>query len=243
MSSLSVFLHLPLLVMERLVVISGIMLANNYMDTIIYLIRHGETEGADIRRYKGSLDIPLSEQGIKQIERASVYILKDLQKQPDQPSPPSLLKAVYCSDLQRAIRSAEIISKDHFLDPVIVPSLRERNFGMWEGMSFDEIRERYPVEFDAWADNPLRFSPMQGESTLAMGKRVIEAFEKILSDHKGERIAIVSHGGVNRIILCHVLGISLKNIFRVEQDYAALNIIEFRDRYPAVRLMNWRDDG
>jgi alpha-ribazole phosphatase len=71
-----------------------------------------------------------------------------------------------------------------------------------------------------------------------MKERVIEAFEQIIDNHKGDCIAIISHGGVNRIILCHTLGISLKNIFRVEQDYAALNIIKFMDKYPVVKLMN-----
>ncbi len=208
------------------------------MDTILYLVRHGETEGADIRRYKGSIDVLLSEKGERQIERVSAFLLKDLQKRSDPPSSPELLKAVYCSDLQRATRSAEIIAKPYSLDPVIVPSLRERNFGIWEGMSFDEIRKKYPEEFDAWAGNPLQFSPMQGESTMVMKERVIYAFEKIIGNHKGDCIAIVSHGGVNRIILCHALGISLENIFRVEQDYAALNILEFWDRYPIVKLMN-----
>jgi alpha-ribazole phosphatase len=208
------------------------------MDTTLYLVRHGETEGAEVKRYKGSIDVPLSEKGERQIEQVSAFILKDLQKRSDPPSPPAFPGAVYCSDLRRAIRSAEIIAKPYSLDPVIVPSLRERNFGIWEGMSFDEIREKYPEEFDAWAGNPLQFSPMQGESTIAMKERVIDAFEKIIGKHKGDSIAIVSHGGVNRIILCHTLGISLENIFRVEQDYAALNIIEFWERYPVVKLMN-----
>ena len=207
------------------------------MDTILYLVRHGETEGAEVRRYKGSIDVPLSHKGGKQIERVSALILKDMQKR-SSPSPPRLLKAVYCSDLQRAVKSAEIIAKTCALDPVVVPSLRERNFGIWEGMSFDEIRKQYPREFDAWAGNPLQFSPMQGESTITMKERVIGAFEKIIGNHKGDSIAIVSHGGVNRIVLCHALGMSLENIFRVEQDYAALNILEFWDRYPVVKLMN-----
>jgi alpha-ribazole phosphatase len=61
---------------------------------------------------------------------------------------------------------------------------------------------------------------------------------EIIQNHSGERIAIVSHGGVIRVILCYILGVPLKNIFRFEQDYAALNIIEFWDAYPVVKLMN-----
>ena len=212
------------------------------MVTTLYLIRHGETEGAEIRRYKGTLDVPLSEKGMKQVERVSEHILKlmsTIQKEEDAlPVSERNLAAVYSSDLSRALKSAEIIARPHSLRPIAVPSLRERNFGLWEGMSFEEIKEKYHEEFKAWAGNPLEFSPVNGESTLEVRDRVMDAFEKIIQAHPGERVAIVAHGGVNRIILCHILGIPLENIFRVEQDFAALNIIEFWDRYPVVKLMN-----
>jgi alpha-ribazole phosphatase len=210
--------------------------------TTLYLIRHGETEGAEIRRYKGTLDVPLSEKGMKQVERVSEHILKlmsTIQKEGDAlPVSERNPAAVYSSDLSRALKSAEIIARPHSLSPIVVPSLRERNFGLWEGMSFEEIKDKYPEEFKAWAGNPLEFSPVNGESTLEVRDRVMDAFEKIVQAHPGGRVAIVAHGGVNRIILCHILGIPLENIFRVEQDFAALNIIEFWDRYPVVKLMN-----
>ncbi len=201
------------------------------MVTTLYLIRHGETEGGEIRRYKGTIDVPLSEKGLRQMEQISKYIVEKGGKG-------GLMSAVYCSDLTRAIRSAEIVAEPHSLKPIITSSLRERNFGLWEGMSFDEIMEKYPLEFDAWAGNPLKFSPMEGESTLAMRDRVIQAMSEIMENHNKENIAIVAHGGVNRIILCHILGIPLENIFRIEQDYGALNIIEYWDKYPVVKLLN-----
>lgn len=198
------------------------------MVTTFYLIRHGETEGGEVKRYKGTIDVPLSEKGVKQMERVAEYLRRV-----------TSLKAIYTSNLSRALKSAEIIAEPHSLNPIVVPDLRERNFGLWEGMSFDEIREKYPREFDAWAGNPLKFSPMGGETTLEMQKRVINALDEIIRNHNGEHIAIVSHGGVNRIILCHILDIPLENIFRIEQDYGALNIIEFWDGYPVVTLMNY----
>lgn len=200
------------------------------MVTTLYLVRHGETEGAEVRRYKGSIDVPLSGKGIEQMKQVAEYLIAE--------NHPDKLGAVYCSDLSRAIKSAEIIAESHGLSPLIIPALRERNFGIWEGMSFDEIRERYPKEFEAWAVNPLKFSPIGGESTFEVKKRIIKAFDEIIGDHNGEHIAIVSHGGVNRIILCHFLGIPLENIFRIEQDYAAVNIIELWDKYPVIKLIN-----
>ena len=207
------------------------------MLTKLYLIRHGETKGSETKRYKGHIDVPLSENGIEQIKRLAGYINN---------SPTPLLTkrgqkrvdVVYCSDLARAIKSAEIIAEPHGLKPVIMPELRERNFGMWEGMSFDEIREKWPDAFNAWAANPLEFSPMNGESTIELRVRALKAFNEIIGKRQGENIAIVSHGGINRVILCHLLGIPLENIFRVEQDYGCLNIVEMWD-YPVVRCINY----
>lgn len=202
------------------------------MVTTLYLIRHGETEGDDVKRYKGSIDVPLSAKGEEQIERTAGFINESLK------TFNAALRAVYSSDLIRAVRSAGIIAKGSGLQPVVVPELRERNFGLWEGMSFDEIKEKYPDEFGAWAKDPLRFSPMGGESTIEVKDRVIRALEKILGRHSGDAIAVVGHGGVNRIILCHIMEMPLENIFRVEQDHAAVNIIEFWDEYPVVKLIN-----
>lgn len=230
------------------------------MVTTLYLIRHGETEGSETKRYKGSIDVPLSEKGIEQVKKVAVFIrehlrlessakyhsyLRDIHKTKGSREQggkgarkAQRLAAVYTSNLSRAVKSAEIIARPYKLKPIQMKELRERSFGIWEGMSFTEIKERYPEEFSAWAGNPLKYSPVEGESTVEVEKRVMKAVNRILKKHKGDEIAIVSHGGVSRIILCNILGISLENIFRIEQDYAAVNIIEFWNKYPVVKLIN-----
>lgn len=200
------------------------------MVTTLYLVRHGKTVGSDIKTYKGSIDIPMSEAGIEQIKNTAGFI-SNYDKA-------SRLSAVYCSPLSRAVKSAEIIAEAHGLTPLISPDLMERHFGIWEGMSYTEIKEKYPEEFEAWANNPLIYSPTNGESTLEVRDRIIPALENIISKHNGESIAIVAHGGVNRIILCHILGIPLENIFRVEQNFGGVSVIEFWDKYPVVKLLN-----
>ncbi|MEK6692120.1 MAG: histidine phosphatase family protein, partial [Nitrospirota bacterium] len=225
------------------------------------------TEGSEEKRYKGTIDVPLSERGIRQMEEASRYIVELSRNRSDSPlprdNPPTsplramafskggqrgiikggmggLFDAVYCSDLSRAVRGAEIIAKPFRLSPVKINGLRERDFGVWEGMSFDEIKEKYPEDFRAWVKNPLRFSPTGGENTLEVKERCMSAIDRIVSDHNGRDIAIVAHGGVNRIILCQFLGIPLENIFRIEQDYGAVNIVEFHSSYPVVKLFNYK---
>ncbi|HXW69034.1 MAG TPA: histidine phosphatase family protein [Dissulfurispiraceae bacterium] len=239
------------------------------MATTLYLIRHGDTIGSEVKRYKGSIDVPMSEAGIAQIKAASAFITDKLRlsgitkyksylndihvsipQMPDDKE--ARLSAVYCSDLSRARRSAEIIAEPYGLEPVVIPELRERNFGVWEGMTFNEIKDRYPDEFEAWASNPLKYRPVDGESTKEVRNRALRALDGILSKHAAERserkasdnpdpadsIAIVAHGGVNRIILCHLMGIPLENVFRIEQDPAAVNIVEFWERYPVIKLLN-----
>jgi alpha-ribazole phosphatase/probable phosphoglycerate mutase len=195
----------------------------------VYLIRHGETAGAETMRYKGHIDVPLSENGIEQMRRLADFVGARCNVP---------LQAVYCSGLSRAVKSAEIIAEPFGLKPIVVENFKERNFGVWEGMSFDEIQEKYPDAFSAWAENPLKFSPMEGESTLDVKERALKVFDEIIGKHNGENIAIVAHGGVNRVILCELLGIPLENIFRIEQDFAALNVIELWD-YPVVKHLNY----
>ena len=216
------------------------------MFTKIYLIRHGETEGAETKRYKGHIDVPLSEQGVEQIKRVAEYLSAEVQKRGSAEVTCGLtslrayeLFAIYTSDLSRAVKSAELIAEPHGLKPIILPELRERNFGIWEGMSFDEIKEKWPDAFNSWASNPLKFSPMGGESTIELRDRAVKAFNNIVEQHNGHNIAIVSHGGINRIMLCELLGMPLENIFRVEQDYACINIVEMWDEYPVLKKLNY----
>lgn len=233
------------------------------MVTTLYLVRHGALKGGGPKRYNGSINIPMSEEGVMQIKDTSAFInglldnaarskylsyLKDVHSMPGGKEEQdtggaettSGLDTVYCSDLSRAVQSAEIIAGPYGLLPKKVPALRERSFGIWEGMTFNEIKERFPEEFQAWAENPVSHSPMGGESTIEVKERVVKALDEILEANIGNNVAVVAHGGVNRILICNILGIPLENIFRIEQDYASVNVIEFWDKYPVVKLLNGR---
>jgi len=198
------------------------------MPTTIYLIRHGETENSDQRCYKGHIDVPLSAKGVDQLEKVAARLSS------------TPISAVYTSDLQRARCSAEIVAKPHNIEPEVDIAFKERNFGQWEGLTFNECREHFPEEFNAWVKNPVEASPLGGESTLDVRDRLVPALEKLLllSKLRNKAFSIVAHGGVNRIILCHLLGMPLQNIFRIEQDFGALNIIEIWDETPVVKLIN-----
>ncbi len=210
----------------------------------LYIIRHGATEGSDDGepRYKGSIDVPLSDKGKRQVAGTASF-MKAQGMRPD---------AVYCSTLSRARVSAEIICGAfdglNSKKPVEVAEFKERHFGRWEGMSFSEIASEFPNDFSAWANDPLNFSPLEGESTLEVRDRIMPKLNEILSSHEGA-LALVAHGGVNRVILCELMGLSLEHIFRIEQDNACLNIVKFHDGstghapVPVVKLINGATSG
>ncbi len=149
------------------------------------------------------------------------------------------LDAVYCSDLIRTVKGAEIIGGPHGAKAVSRAEFRERGVGLWEGMSYDEIEAAYPEDWNAWLGDIVHFVPPGGESLLEVSARVLPALNDTLAAHRGKEVVLVGHGGVNRIILSHAMGLDMKNIFRIEQRYGALNIIDFYDDgMPVVKLLN-----
>lgn len=198
----------------------------NDIPTMVFLIRHGEVINAGEKRYNGHNDIDLSPEGIRHME----VVADRLSKEP--------ISAVYCSDLIRTIKGAEIIAGKHSLPITKKPGLRERNVGVWEGMTFEEIQRRFRKEWEEYLSDVVNFKPDGGESISEVRERAVKEMESIIRDHKGEGVVIVAHGGINRTILCTALGLELKNIFRIEQNFGAVNIIEYYDDIAVVRLMN-----
>ncbi|RME65257.1 MAG: alpha-ribazole phosphatase [Nitrospirae bacterium] len=198
--------------------------------TTLYIIRHGKTEGSQDRRYKGHIDVPLSEEGLRQVQDLADALFRS------GVSP----SRIYSSDLKRAVQTAEAIDNALSCGITIEPRLRERSFGVWEGMTFEEISKAWPEAFENWKADPLRFHPPEGESTLEVRDRVMEATEEILQKHRGEEVLIVAHGGVNRVLICEFLGLDLRHIFRIEQDFACVNIVDiYEDGLPVVKRLNY----
>jgi probable phosphoglycerate mutase len=191
----------------------------------VYLLRHGDSRPDAVRRYIGRTDHPLNEMGWAQAEgwcRDFSHIQ---------------FSHIYCSDLKRSVETARIIDRRTRTPLTILPELGEINLGHWEGMPVSEVRRLFPHEYDRRGADLVGYCPAHGESFADLSARVLPVFEGVVQQSKGN-LLIVSHAGVNRVILCHLLGMPLANLFRLEQGYGCLNILEYAAGSWVVRRMN-----
>ncbi len=194
--------------------------------TLVYLFRHGEVMLAETRRFIGHLDVPLSPRGEAECAAQSAR-LRDVP-----------IAALYASDLVRARRSGELLGAPHGLTPVMVPALREMAMGRWEGLTADEIKAREPDAFATWMASVGEFPFPEGESVPDLASRAWPAFEGLVTAHAGAAIAVVAHGGTNRMLLCRALGLPLDRLLSFGQSYGAMSVLERVGERWSLRRLN-----
>ncbi|MBA2547610.1 MAG: histidine phosphatase family protein [Burkholderiaceae bacterium] len=158
------------------------------MKTQLLLVRHGETAWNAEHRIQGHLDIPLSPMGMLQAAQLADCLT-------DEP-----ITAIFSSELSRAWLTAAPLAARLGLDVIAEPRLRERSFGIFEGLTLDEIAQRHPTEFAHWRARDLAWRPDGGESGEQLIDRVLAAIADIAALHVGQRVVLVSHGGVLDVI-------------------------------------------
>jgi alpha-ribazole phosphatase len=199
--------------------------------TRLYLVRHGQVADGHTDRYHGNNDIGLSPQGVRQLEQLAAQL-----QEVD-------LAGIYASDLTRALMGAEIISRGRKLSPQVIPEFREVHFGVWEGLSFTEIAERYPAELEARFRDLTSFRIPGGESLTDVKARALPRLNDLIRQHHEQAFIVVAHAGVNRVILSEALGLSLDCLFRLDQSYGGLNVIDYFPDMAVVRLVNGGVNG
>jgi probable phosphoglycerate mutase len=162
--------------------------------TRLCLVRHGETEWNAGKRIQGQIDVPLSAHGHSQA-RATGNTLRDED-----------LVAIYSSDLARARQTAEAVAHLAQLPVQLEPGLRERHFGLFQGLTYDEAAERHPAEYARHKARDPRFVPAGGESLLALAARIGACLDVIVRRHAGEAVALFTHGGVLDILYRQATG-------------------------------------
>jgi len=194
-------------------------------ETTVFLLRHGDSRQDGVKRYIGQADLSLNEEGRAQAEdwRSEMAQIP--------------LQRIFCSDLSRSHETACIVARGRGEAVRPLSRLREINLGVWDGQSMDEVRRRYPAEYEKRGADMVYYRPPGGECFADVAARVIPLFEEIVRNASGN-LLIVGHAGVNKVILCHILGMPLENLFRIRQDYCCLNVIDNGREGMRLRLMN-----
>lgn len=172
--------------------------------TLVDLLRHGEPRGG--AKFRGHADDPLSETGWTQM-RAAV--------QGESP-----WQVVVSSPLLRCAEFAAELAASLDLPMETEERFKEIGFGEWEGRTAEELMQSAPGCLDLFWRDPAHYTPPGGEALDAFAARVTASWIDTLARHAGKKILLVAHGGVNRVILCHVLQIPLQNMFRLQVPFA-----------------------
>jgi len=179
----------------------------------IIFIRHGETIWNTEKRLQGHLNSPLTSKG----ETQASLIAKRLKK--------GHFTSLYSSDLGRALQTAEYISNACNKPIIIDKELREHDFGIFQGLTYKEMEDKYPIEWNKYnSSNGFNYIIPQGESLKQRSERAIKVLNKIAERHKKETIVIVSHGEILSDILTYILEITPNNTSKFNKRNAAYNV-------------------
>ena len=180
----------------------------------IYMVRHGETTWNSEGRVQGQTNIPLSDIGKTQAKLAGERL--------------SSVKfdAIYSSDLDRTLQTAEIIASLSDVKVVTNPALRERFFGIFEGLTIQQREETYPDLFKESTKNNIDFSPPEGETITETYIRISEAVQHYKNQHIEETILIVGHGGSMRCAFTSLLELPLEASFKFVLSNCGITIFE-----------------
>ena len=164
-------------------------------NTEIIFIRHGETDFNRARLYFGHLDPDLNETGIEQLRKAKILFEKR-EKMPD---------IVFSSDLKRCSQSMEILQIDEETEKILTKDLREINFGIFEGKTYEEIKNKYPEKVEKMKNDWRNFKADKGESINEMMLRVAEKMNEIINQYRNKKILVVAHAGVIQALISYYL--------------------------------------
>lgn len=189
-----------------------------------YIVRHGKTRWNLEKRTQGTMDSPLLEQSIGEAK-----ILGERLRRYN-------IDRVYSSDLKRAQDTAALLAPG--CEIRTERGFREIGFGVWEGLTYEEILSFHRELLEQWKREPEEIVFPKGESVLSVQERVSKAFWDIDQREEGKNFLIVSHGITIRLLMVSLLGMPISGIFRIAQENLALNVIRTKDGRAEVLAMN-----
>lgn len=184
----------------------------------IIMIRHGESED-NVARVFGTRNTPLSKRGIRQI-KAIAHKVHNLD-----------FTKVYVSPFRRTRETLGYLN----LEAIEEERIQEYNFGIFSGLTNENIEERYPLEYKEWVEKPTSFIIREGESLEMVYERVKGFLEEMIK--QDEDILLVTHAGIIRLIFCWVFD-EIDYFFRFKVDNGSINIVSVEDDYKFIKKLN-----
>jgi broad specificity phosphatase PhoE len=195
-------------------------------ETTILLLRHGQTTANVEGVFRGRLDLELDDTGRLQAEALAGAVAE------------RGATAVYTSPMKRAMQTAEPIAQRLGVKPFVSEALIDVDFGEWEGKHHTKVAEEYPEIYATWAVRPADVTFPGGESLELVRERVVRGLDEIVHRYEGNTVALVTHRVPCRVLLCHILGLSLNSFWNIMQDTACLNAFHTSARGWVLQLMN-----
>ncbi|MDA2962525.1 MAG: bifunctional RNase H/acid phosphatase [Actinomycetota bacterium] len=204
-------------------------LLSKEISTTIFLIRHGETPLTPLKKFSGDgpLNPQLTQQGLLQAELVAAAVADF---KPD---------VIISSPLNRTKQTADALARATGLPVIYDDAWIECSFGIWDGMSIDEVKERYPADYYSWICSSA-FAPPEGESYVAVALRIDAALEQIVAMYPGERVAVISHNGCIKSAVALVIGGHSDSIFHIDIAPCSITTLSIwpSDGLRAVRGVN-----
>ncbi|MFF9620564.1 bifunctional RNase H/acid phosphatase [Streptomyces griseosporeus] len=194
------------------------------------LLRHGETPLTPQKRFSGSggTDPSLSDIGREQAERVAAALARR-----------GTIQHIVSSPLARTRETARIVAARLGLEVTVEDGLRETDFGAWEGLTFGEVRERYPDDLNAWLASPQAAPTGGGESFAETATRIAAARDKLVAAYAGRTVLLVTHVTPIKTLVRLALGAPPESLFRMELSAASLSVVAYyADGNASLRLLN-----
>ncbi|MFA5576065.1 MAG: histidine phosphatase family protein [Tissierellaceae bacterium] len=192
----------------------------------IYLIRHGESEWNILHKIQGQKNVPLTEHGREQARQLGNRLINEN------------IDIIYSSDLSRALETATTISKLMRKPAIKAKEIREINFGPWEGLTIEEIKQKHRQDYCTWLKEPDKLKLEGGETLAMLEERVMEFMDNVLNNNNSKNIAIVSHSATLKVIILNLLGMGNSFYKNITLKNVSVSIIERRDYNNVLTLLN-----
>jgi probable phosphoglycerate mutase len=195
--------------------------------TTILLIRHGQTAWNREERFRGQVDLPLDDLGLRQAEAVGRRIANDWQP-----------TAIYASSLQRTLQTAAAVARACGLRTTIHDGLLDIDYGAFAGLTSQEAADWYPDLARAWQQSPHAVHFPDGESLTVVRDRAETTLAEVVANHPDQAVVLVTHVVVCRLLLCSLLGLDNSHFWQFRPAPASISIFEISGERSVLLSVN-----